>query len=429
MNGTLFTDVRIIDGTSPNAYAGEVLVEGERVAAVAKAPQTLPRAGAELIDGAGRTLMPGLTEAHAHLSFTGVKDLHEFTRIPVEEHLLLTIENARLLLDRGFTSCFSAAAAKPRLDVVVRNAVDAGRFPGPRLRAATQEMTPSGNLGDLDTLELTFPPQVRFAVTCDSADAFRAACRFAAREGVDTFKVNVSGDRGFDDWGAGTDATVITDEELAAVVQVARSRNKRVAAHSTSAAAVKMCVKHGVDVVYHAAMADTEALDMLESIKDRVFVAPTIGFPYTLVHEADRYGVRHDAATQRRLEAELNSIIAVCTALRRRGVRVLPGGDYGLFCNPQGTNARDLEHFVRLLGYSPMEAIQAATRDGGALMGLPDELGQIRPGFLADLLLVDGDPLDDIRILQDPARLNGIMKGGRFHKRPPQVQARRLAAE
>jgi imidazolonepropionase-like amidohydrolase len=85
----------------------------------------------------------------------------------------------------------------------------------------------------LDTLELSLPPQVRFAVTCDSADAFRAACRIAAREGVHTFKVNVSGDRGFDAWGAGTEATVIIDEELAAVGQVARSRGKQVAAHAT----------------------------------------------------------------------------------------------------------------------------------------------------------------------------------------------------
>jgi imidazolonepropionase-like amidohydrolase len=137
----------------------------------------------------------------------------------------------------------------------------------------------------------------------------------------------------------------------------------------------------------------------------------------------------HDAATRRRLEAELQAIVTACAAMRKRGIRVLPGGDYGLFCNPQGTNARDLEHFVRLIGFTPMEAIQAATRHGGALMGQPDELGQVRQGFLADLLLVDGDPLDDIRILQDADRLAGIMKGGRFHKRPATAQARRIAAE
>jgi imidazolonepropionase-like amidohydrolase len=226
MSRFLFTNVRIIDGEANDAYPGEVLVEGERIAAVSRDGR-LKRDGAELVEGQGRTLMPGLVEAHAHLSFLGFQDLWDSARIPVEEHLLGTLESARLLLDQGFTSCFSAAAAKPRLDVVVRDAIEAGRFPGPRLLAATQEMTPSGNLGDLDSRELTLPPTVRFAVTCDSPDAFRAACRIAARDGVDTFKVNVSGDRGFDAWGAGTDATVMTDEELAAIVQVARARGKR----------------------------------------------------------------------------------------------------------------------------------------------------------------------------------------------------------
>jgi imidazolonepropionase-like amidohydrolase len=280
-------------------------------------------------------------------------------------------------------------------------------------------------------MEMALPPNVRFTVSCDSPDAFRKACRLAAREGVDVFKVNVSGDRGFEEWGAGSHSTVITDEELAAVVQVANARGKVVAAHAVSAGAVKMCVRHGVTAIYHAAFCDEEAMDMLEAAKERVFVAPTVGFPYTLVHEADRYGVTFDAKTQARNERELDSIIAGATAMRKRGIRVLPGGDYGLFCNPQGTNARDLEHFVKLLGFTPMQTIQAATRLGGQLMGRPEDLGCIAPGHLADLLLVDGDPLADIRILQDAGKLTAIMKGGRFHKPPAVAKAKRrpVAAE
>lgn len=426
----LFTDVQIIDGSGDPAFQGEVLVDGNRIAGVARAPERLPRTDATVIEGHGRTLMPGLVEAHAHLSFTNMLDLFESVRLPVEEHLLATIENAKLLLDQGFTSCFSAAAAKPRLDVVVRDAIEAGRIPGPRLRAATQELTPSGNLGDLDTLELTLPPTMRFSVTCDSPDAFRLACRQAAREGVDTFKVNVSGDRGFVDWGAGPDATVITDAEVAVVVEEATARGKRVAAHATSAGSIKMCVRHGIDIVYHAAMADEEALDMLEGARDRVFVGPTMGFPYTLLHEADRYGVHHDAATRASLEEEFTSIVENCKAMTERGIRVLPGGDYGLFCNPQGTNARDLEHFVKLLDFTPMQAITAATRDGGVLMGLAGDLGLAQPGYLADLLLVNGNPLADIAILQDAGRLDAIMKDGKFHKAPSEdLGAGRIAAE
>jgi imidazolonepropionase-like amidohydrolase len=104
--------------------------------------------------------------------------------------------------------------------------------------------------------------------------------------------------------------------------------------------------------------------------------------------------------------------------LKRRGVRVLPGGDYGFKWNPHGTNARDLAIFVERMGFTPMEAIVGATKWGGELMGMGGELGQVRAGFLADLLLVDGDPLADVRILEDRERLLGIMKDGVFYKRP-----------
>ena len=104
--------------------------------------------------------------------------------------------------------------------------------------------------------------------------------------------------------------------------------------------------------------------------------------------------------------------------MRKRGIRILPGGDYGFAWTPHGTNAKDLQYFVEMLGFSPMEAILSATRHGGAIMGMANELGQIKEGFLADLLLVDGDPLADIRILQDRARLLAIMKDGKFHKEP-----------
>jgi imidazolonepropionase-like amidohydrolase len=152
MGRVLFTNVSVIDGLADAAYAADVLVEGGRIAAVAAAPGRLSAAGAQTVDGGGATLMPGLIEAHAHLSFTNNKELEEFARIPVEEHVIACIENAKLLLDQGFTGCFSAATAKPRLDVVLKRAIEAGRVPGPRLMAATQEMTPSGNLGDLDTM-------------------------------------------------------------------------------------------------------------------------------------------------------------------------------------------------------------------------------------------------------------------------------------
>jgi imidazolonepropionase-like amidohydrolase len=103
--------------------------------------------------------------------------------------------------------------------------------------------------------------------------------------------------------------------------------------------------------------------------------------------------------------------------MRKRGIRVLPGGDYGFPYNPIGTNARDLQWFVELLGYTPTEALVAATKLGGELMGRGDLLGQVKAGYLADLLLVDGDPTRDVRVMQDHGKLLTIMKDGKFHKR------------
>ena len=109
--------------------------------------------------------------------------------------------------------------------------------------------------------------------------------------------------------------------------------------------------------------------------------------------------------------------------MRKRGIRVLPGGDYGFPYNPIGRNARDLQWFVELLGYTPVEALVAATRLGGELMGRGELLGQVKAGYLADLLLVDGDPTRDVRVMQDHDKLAVIMKDGKFHKRAAHLRA------
>jgi imidazolonepropionase-like amidohydrolase len=123
-------------------------------------------------------------------------------------------------------------------------------------------------------------------------------------------------------------------------------------------------------------------------------------------------------ARARGSERELEVSVATIQKMRRRGIRVLPGGDYGFAWNPHGTYARDLMHFVDLCGFTPMETITAATKHGGEIMGCPDDLGLVRPGYYADLLLIDGDPLEDIKVFQDPAKILMIMKDGKLHKDP-----------
>jgi imidazolonepropionase-like amidohydrolase len=412
MTATLFRNVRIIDGNGKKPFAGEVLVEGNRIKRIARAGKKVKAPGARVVDGGGQTLMPGLVEAHAHISFCNTPDLETLGDMPPEEHTLESMKFAKVMLDQGFTSLFSAAAAKPRLDIVIRNAIDAGDIPGPRMRAASPELTPTSGLGDV---RLRHMHRETFALVCDGPDEFRRTAREMVREGVDTLKMNPSGDE-FIPF-ARAHETIMNEQEVAAVCEVGRSRGKNVAAHARSAESVKMCLRQGVNVLYHCTLSDDEALDMLEDQKDRVFVAPTIGMAHvTGQGGGEAYGIDYDhpVAIYFRREGERGA--ENMKALKKRGVRVLPGGDYGFAWNPIGTNARDLEHFVNLLDFSPLEAITAATKYGGELMQM--DVGLVKEGYLADLIMVDGDPAKDVTILQDATRITGIMKDGDFHKEP-----------
>lgn len=422
MNAIIFRNAMLIDGTGAPPSRADVEVVGNRIASVAPPGRVPARDGAQVVECDGATLMPGLIESHAHLSFVDSTTLLLHSMLPVEEHLLATLKYAKLYLDSGFTSCFSAAATKPRLDVVTRNAIDSGDHPGPRLLAASVQLTPTGGVGDLRQLHLD-PGDAMYTQPCDGPVEFRRAAREACREGVDVLKIVPSGDTSTPQTPAAT--TLMTDDEVAAVCEVARERGKRMAAHARSAESVKMCVRNGVDVVYHATCADEAALDMLEAVRDRVFVAPALSVTWTRLHEAGKFGLPTSPELKARIERDLAMTCERMIELKRRGVRVLPGGDYGFPWNPHGNNARDLQFFVDLLGFTPMEAIVAATRWGGALMGKPDELGVVREGALADLLLVDGDPLVNIALLQDRAHLLAIMKDGMFHKPPQRFVERR----
>jgi imidazolonepropionase-like amidohydrolase len=422
MNAIVFRNANVIDGGGGAPFRGDVRVVDKRIVAVTRDQPPPAADDAEVVDCRGATLMPGLIEPHAHLSFVDQATPFAFSSIPVEEHLLLTLKHAKLYLDQGFTSCFSAAATKPRLDIVARNAIDRGDHPGPRLKAASVQLTVTGGVGDLRQLHLD-PGEAMYTLPCDGPVEFRRAAREACREGVDVLKIVPSGDTSTP--AVPSARTLMTDDEVAAVCEVARAHERVVAAHARSADSIKMCVRHGVEVIYHATCADAEALDLLEAHKASVFVAPALSVTVTRLRDAGRYGLPSSEAMRRRITADLERTVETMRALKARGVRVLPGGDYGFMWNPHGANARDLGYFVELLGFTPMEAIVGATRLGGEIMGMPGELGQVREGYLADLLLVDGDPLADLRILEDGARLLAIMKDGAFHKRPPSLSGER----
>jgi imidazolonepropionase-like amidohydrolase len=415
MSTTLFTNVRIIDGSGEQPYTGEVLVQGNRIARVSRGARASSVPGATTIDANGATLMPGMTEAHTHFAWNNAGSLAEIQVMPPEEHTLWAAGVARTYLDHGWTSCVGAATAKPRLDVVVRNAIAQGLIPGPRYLAASQEITVAGALGDEMPPHLPYE-DFSFGVVVSGPEEMRAAVRRFLKFDVDAIKLNLSGDNFVP--GASATTTWMSDEEVEVAVSEARMRGKRVAAHARSCASVKQCMRHGIDVIYHASYTDDEALDLLESRRDQVFVAPGLSVIIKLLYEGEPWGISNAKARAMGYEDELAAAIDSLREMHRRGIRVLPGGDYGFGWAPHGTNATDLLYFVKYLGFSPMEALISATRLGGEIMMRGSELGQVREGFLADLLLVDGDPLADLSILLDPARLIAIMKDGVFHKSP-----------
>lgn len=402
---TVFTDVRVFDGTGREPFAAEVLVEGDRITAVAPRLPAARRAGARVLDGSGGTLIPGLVDSHTHLGFGSTVEHRSPRRDePDEEKALLVAHAGRVMLDHGFTSAYSGGNRLPRTEVAARKAFAEGWMPGPRFKAASWE----GTAGMVEPGVYDFPGIDGRVPDPESVGRFVGEM---AGLGVDIVKLSLSGESAVVQ---GTSRIVqFTDEEVAAAAATSREHGVALTAHAHAAESIKMAVRHGIRAVYHCTFADEEALDLLRDARERVFVAPTPGIIHANLHHA---GVEPDPGME--VELTEKSVRQVVPELVRRGVRVVPGGDYGFAWNPVGRNAHDLQLFVEWFGFTPAEALRAATLYGGQVMGMGDELGLVREGFLADLVLVDGDPLDDIRVLQDRDRLVAVMKGGVLHKAP-----------
>lgn len=402
----LFSNVWIFDGTGADRFRGEVMVEGGRITAVTRLGRDpeLPRDGATAVDGKGGTLMPGLVEAHGHLTWPSSVEriIHRF-ELPPEEMTLAAARNARILLDHGFTSVYSAGALGERVEVVLRDDIRDGHLPGPRLRASTIERSPPGS----DGVETGHIDHGR------GPDAMRSFIDHCKGLGIDSVKLLLSGE---DALLPGSSQHILyTDAEVAAACQRAREQGLWVNAHTQASDAVKIGLRHGVRVLYHCTYADEEAVDMLEAAKADIFMAPAIGIIVATL-EAKPPPHIDMGAMKESAKPVIERATRLIPELKKRGVRVLPGGDYGFPFNPNGRNGRDLEHFVTLFGYSPAEALAAATGLGGQIMDLP--VGLVREEYLADLLLVAGDPTADVGILQNKHNLLAIMQDGRFHKAP-----------
>lgn len=417
MASTLITNAYIWDGDKGELYSGSVEVTGNRISSVDRSDTKANTARDDVIDAKGRTLMPGMVEGHCHPSFVGITYNWELGRVPPETHTLQTAANVKLLLEHGFTSIFEAASAKPMIGVTIRDAINEGLIVGPRMRAASPEVTATGGLGDERQRHIY---EESFGMIADGIDGFRRVARECVRDGVDNMKINISGDEFVST--ARAEITTLEDDELDAFVRVAHAYGKLVAAHARSSQSVKMAVRNKVDCIYHCDFADEEALDMLESVKDTSFVGPAFGLVHNATKEGDAIGMTRQVAEDMGLFRKFDATCTVYHEIRKRGIRVVVGGDYGFSITPMGQNARDIEHFVQYFGYSPNEALRCATVVGAELMGHGGELGEIKEGYLADLLLVDGDPLKDVSVLQHRENMAMIMKDGVIYKDPRRAE-------
>lgn len=406
----LISGARVFDGTGDPPSPAEVLVEDNRIALVAGQVPVSLRAGAEVIDGSGSVLMPGLIDGHTHLGFGSTVE-HLSSRLENEEaKTLLIAHNARVMLDHGFTSAYSGGNRLPRAEVAARDAIAEGWLPGPRLRACSFE----GSVGMVSPGHYDFPG-------IESRESNPAAMRQFVNQmadlGVDVVKFSLSGESAVDE--RTSRVQQFTEEEVAAAGETARERGVWLTAHAHSAQAIQMAVRHGFRAIYHVSFADDATIDALAEARDRIFVAPTPGILYAHLHDET-----HPPTEGMETQVTIDSVRRVAPELFKRGVRLLIGGDYGFSFNPVGNNARDLQLFVDWFGLSAAEALRCATQFGGQVMDRGHELGLVQEGYLADLLLVDGDPTLDITVLRDPARLALIMQDGRVHK----VDASRLAS-
>ena len=289
MADVLFTNVRIFDGGGEAPFTGDVLVQGNRIARVVKTgygARPAPVSGAQVIDGAGAFLMPGMVEAHTHFSWNDQPSLDAIQRMPPEEHILWCAEVAKRYLDMGWTSCVGAAAAKPRLDVVIRNAINDGTIIGPRYLAASQEITVPGGLGDTTQPHLP-QPEFAFGAVVSGAEEMRRCVRMFAKYGVDSLKINLSGES---ITGMPSEMSQFTEEEITVCVQEAKAWGKRVAAHARSTWSIKQCVKQGIEVIYHASFTDERGARHARGAQDRALHRARPGLAHQHLPSRERVG-------------------------------------------------------------------------------------------------------------------------------------------
>ncbi|WP_426574490.1 amidohydrolase family protein [Aquihabitans sp. McL0605] len=403
---TLLRDARVLTCTGDLAevpFDGDVLIEGERIAAVAHGRLDVDEGAVRVVDLAGATVLPGLGDAHTHISWPldFVFDHAGVAASPPEEHMLDVAAVARTFLESGYTSIIGAGVLQAHDDVLAKESIDKGLIPGPRIVPSGMMIAEVGGLGG----------EGEMMDVASNAAELRAIVAQQCDSGVRALKLFISGDGVVPEHPS--DDVYMDDEMLLAAVDEADKYGAFLTAHARGAASVAMAARTGVRIIHHACFLDDEALSELEQRGDDVWVCPGLHYLYAVVNgHAEPWGLTAERIDASGYRIELPAQIESLRRLQAAGIPILSGGDFGHQWTHHGTYAAELQRYVDQVGLTPVEAIHTATRNLAAAARF--DTGEVREGLLADLLVVDGDPTDDITVLQQPERRRAVIKGGAF---------------
>lgn len=403
---------RIISGIGEDPIErGVIVFEGERIIAAGAERQVSPPRGATNIDADGMTAMPGLIDCHVHLNGHWGYDVLDGLQTSPSLGVLYSVPNARATLEAGITTVRDAGLSP----AAVRQALERGFFPGPRMLTAVSVLSQTGGHGDgfmqccADFTHMAAGKALSRDVptgVVDGVEAMRHKVREVLRAGADWIKLCTSG--GVLSAADAPDSAQFTVEEIAVAVYEAAAQGKRCMAHAQSNRGIKNAIEAGIASIEHGIYLDDEAIQMM--LDRGVYLVPTLIAPQDVIDAAEvnpgklpAYAVekaKHVADTHRQ-----SFRMAV-----EAGVKIAMGTDTGV--GPHGGNAREVEQMARYGGMTPMQAIVASTQTAAELLRLDSQTGTLAAGKLADILLVDGDPLDDLGILAQPERLAMVLKAG-----------------
>jgi imidazolonepropionase-like amidohydrolase len=386
----------LIDGKSDKVLTpAVVLIEDGRIVQVGSA-LAIP-AGVRLIDLGEATLLPGLIDAHVHLTSVPENSGYQQLGISIPREALYGASNASRTLLAGFTSVRNVGAGGFS-DVALRQAIDAGELPGPRMLVSGVPLGITGGHCDENLLAPQF--HYREEGVADGPWAARAKAREMLKYGADLIKICASG--GVLSKGDQPGAPQYSQEEMHAIVEEAHRAGKKVAAHAHGTLSIKEAIRAGVDSIEHASLIDEEGIKLAK--EHGTFLVMDIYNDDFILEEGLKMGMLPESIEKEKAIGRLQR--DSFTRALKGGDRMAFGTDAGVY--PHGNNARQFALMVRY-GMTPIQAIRSATSDAAELLGWKDKVGSLEAGKLADLIAVRGDPLKDIRALED---VGFVMKGG-----------------